>query len=156
MPKKVHRKRSTRNTSTFYRKQALRSAIRSDIHHRRIIDEYSMRWNTVVMLSPVASCSSSKPVDKPLLFAHLATQRQDSLRQDGRSRANFINLYSFPSPNLSLRIDSSIHMGSRPPIGFSSNCGCRVLDDNTFQWCEECDRNYYINQRLRPYFIIID
>ncbi|CAB4439640.1 unnamed protein product [Rhizophagus irregularis] len=130
MPKRVHRKRSTRNTSTFYRKQALRSAIRSDIHHRSLLSNH--------------------------IFHDEATQRQDSLHQDGRSRANFINLYSFPSPNLSLRIDSSIHMGSRSPIGFSSSCGCRVLDDNTFQWCEECDRNYYINQRLCPYFIIID
>ncbi|CAB4442121.1 unnamed protein product [Rhizophagus irregularis] len=84
MPKRVHRKRSTRNTSTFYRKQALRSAIRSDIHHRSLLSNH--------------------------IFHDEATQRQDSLRQD----------------------DSSIHMGSRPPIGFSSSCSCRVLDDNTF------------------------
>ncbi|CAB4444624.1 unnamed protein product [Rhizophagus irregularis] len=130
MTKKVHRKRSTRNTSKFCRKQALRSAIRSDNNHRSLLSNH--------------------------IFHDEATRRQDSLHQDGCSRANFINLYSFPSPNLSLRIDSSIHMGSLPPIGFSANCGCRVLDDNTYQWCEECDRNHYISQRLRPYFIIID
>ncbi|CAG8759258.1 2227_t:CDS:2, partial [Rhizophagus irregularis] len=142
MPKFVHRKRSTRNTSKFQRKKALRSIIRSDKHYRWLFDEYFHEVDTVVMLSLVASCSPSKPVDKPLLFAHLATQRQDSFCQDGRSRANFINLYSFPLPNLGLRIDSSIHIGSSPPVGFSAYCGCRVLDDNTYQWCEECDRIY--------------
>ncbi|CAB4427988.1 unnamed protein product [Rhizophagus irregularis] len=130
MTKKIHRKRSTRNTSRFCRKQALRSAIRSDNNHRSLLFNH--------------------------IFHNEATRRQDSLHQDGCSRANFINLYSFPSLNLSLHIDSSIHMGSRPPIGFSANCGCRVLDDNTYQWCEECNRNHYIYQRLRPYFIVID
>ncbi|PKY60926.1 hypothetical protein RhiirA4_485229 [Rhizophagus irregularis] len=147
MTKKVHRKRSTRNTSKFCRKQALRSAIRSDNNHRWVHPNLSLLF-------------SKNYSHRSLLFNHIfhneATRRQDSLHQDGCSRANFINLYSFPSPNLSLRIDSSIHMGSLPPIGFSANCGCRVLDDNTYQWCEECDRNHYISQRLRPYFIIID